>query len=67
MSHGIGLASFIGEVPEYEVRDGRMHVTLGDFRLVMPLPVFEEGARRAAEAIAVWRYAQMDKVKPIRR
>lgn len=48
------LPVFMAEVPEYEVRGGRMHVTLKGFEIVMPLGVFLAGAARADEAIRQW-------------
>jgi hypothetical protein len=59
-----GLPVFMGEVPEYEVRNGRMHVTLADFEIVMPICVFLQGAARAERAIAEWQIAEAAKGKP---
>lgn len=58
-----GLPVFMDSVPEYSVRNGRMYVTLANFQLVMPLSVFQQGAARAAEAIAKWQLAQLDRPK----
>lgn len=55
----MGLPAYLGEVPHYECDEaGRVHITMGDFALVMPPGVFLEGCRRGREAIAKWQVAQ---------
>lgn len=49
------LPAFVDKVPAYEVRKGQMHITMGTFRLVMPVDVFEEGCRDGSAVIAKWR------------
>ena len=61
----------IEEVPDYEVRNGLVHVRVGGVCLAcFPVRVFEVGIARSAEVIAKWRVAELEKVKafgPIRR
>jgi hypothetical protein len=57
----------MGRVPEYEVISGQMHVTLGEFSVVMPLHVFEIGAARARAAIDRWHEQQHGDVLPFRK
>lgn len=60
-------ASFIDEVPDYEARDGRIYITMGDHCLAMPVAVFLEGCVRGKAAIAQWQVDQLDRVVPLPR
>ena len=51
----MGLPAFVEDVPNYEVRKGKMFVTIGDLALAMPISVFEAGCLLGKEAIAKWR------------
>ena len=35
----MGLPLWLGTVPDYEVKNGNMHVTVGEFVLAMPVNV----------------------------
>jgi hypothetical protein len=62
----MALPAFVDEVPDYEVRDGRMRISMGDFALIMPVHVFVEGCLRGKAAVAKWRVTQIGKVSPLR-
>ena len=47
-------ATFIDEVPSYEVRNGHMHVTMAGVVLVMPVCVFRKGMALANQALDEW-------------
>lgn len=49
-----GLPAFLEDIPEYEVRAGRMHILMGGLDIVMPIDVFLAGCRRGEAAIASW-------------
>jgi predicted SpoU family rRNA methylase len=57
---------YLATVPDYEICDGNMRISSGDFQLVMPLRIFEQGMARSARVIAKYR-AGTAKVVPIRR
>lgn len=42
------------DVPEYEVRNGQMHIVLGTFEVVMPVNVFLVGCAKGTAAIKTW-------------
>lgn len=46
-------------VPEYEVRHGQMHITMGAMDLVMPVHVFLEGMAKGEAAIAKWHLREL--------
>lgn len=48
------LPAFMEVVPEYEVRDGRMHIKSGELELVMSIKVFLMGCARGRTAIDGW-------------
>ncbi len=51
----MGLPCFAEECPTYEVRDGRMHISLGgDMCLAMPIHVFLKGCHLGKLAISDW-------------
>lgn len=52
------LPVYMGDVPDYEVRNGQMHVILAGFELVMPLSVFLMGKAKSEIAITKWRAEQ---------
>lgn len=54
------LPAFVDEVPHYEVRNGRMYVSMGDFCLAMPIHVFLAGAAAGREAIRKWQQHARD-------
>jgi hypothetical protein len=47
-------ASFVDDIPEYEVRDGQMHICMAGARLVMPVHVFRAGMARANRVLDAW-------------
>lgn len=49
------LPAFVDQVPDYDVRSGRMHIKMGGFELVMPVEVFEQGCHIGGAAVAKWR------------
>ena len=52
----MGLPCWMGEVPEYEVVNGQMHITAGDFVLAMPVSVFLIGCAKGRAAIVKWEH-----------
>jgi len=48
------LPVFLDEVPEYQIRDGRMYITMGTFCLAMPIHVYLKGAARGSRAVREW-------------
>lgn len=63
------LPCYMGAVPEYEVVNGNMRVTLDDFALEMPINVFLVGCAKGRNAIVQWeRQRQADaEVIPFRQ
>lgn len=57
----MGTIQFVGEVPEYEIKDGNMLIKTKDWSIAMPLPAFLKGMSRASEVIAKWQVSQLDK------
>ena len=53
------LPVFMESVPEYEVRHGQMHITMGALDLVMPVSVFLEGMAKGEAAIAKWHLREL--------
>lgn len=49
-----GLPMWMGAVPKYEVVNGNMHVTAGEFVLAMPVNVFLVGCAKGKSAIVSW-------------
>lgn len=43
---------FLDEIPEFDVRDGTVHITAEGFELATPLRKFRLGMARAAKALA---------------
>lgn len=43
---------FVDKVPDYEIRDGNMHITADDWHIAMPLRLFRMGMARATRIIA---------------
>lgn len=43
---------FVGEVPNYEIVDGNMHITVGEWGMCMSLRTFRAGMEKAALVIA---------------
>lgn len=58
------LPIFLDEVPEYEVRDGRMYITMGTFCLAMPVHIYLKGAARGSRAIREWQRGERGEVIP---
>lgn len=52
------LPLFVDEVPDYVVRDGRMHITMGNLGLAMPVHVFLDGCELGKAAIVDWQRRQ---------
>ncbi len=61
-----GLPNFIDEIPDYAVRDGRMHITMGPVVIVMPIHIFLGGCQNGKTAIADWMREKRGSVVPIR-
>lgn len=57
--------TFIDKVPDYEIRDGIIHITAGDFAMCMSLRCFEQGMARAMRVIAEYRAS--GEVVPLKR
>jgi hypothetical protein len=55
---GQSLPFFMEEVPDYEVRDGRMHICMGDMVIAMPIHVFLDGCELGKAAIVAWHRRQ---------
>jgi hypothetical protein len=56
----------IERVPDYEVRDGLVHVMLdGEAFLAMPVPAFKMGIVRSARAIEIYEEGLTKRVVPI--
>lgn len=53
------LPAFIDTVPDYEVRRGQMHITMGEFELVMPVSIYLEGMVRGEAAVAKWQLREL--------
>jgi hypothetical protein len=56
------LPCYLGEVPKYEIRNGKMHVSLDGFALVMPIHVFLAGCEQGKRAIKSWQATRKDAV-----
>ena len=54
--------SFIDQVPDYDCRDGRVYITMGQYCLAMPIHVFEKGCLLGKEAIALWHETSLARV-----
>jgi hypothetical protein len=54
------LPLWMGEVPEYEVVNGQMRVTVGEFALAMPINVFLIGCVKGRQAIIKWEGHQQE-------
>lgn len=54
------LPVFMESVPEYEVRHGQMHITMGGLVLVMPVSVFLAGMAAGEAAIAKWHLRMLE-------
>jgi len=48
------LPAFVDEVPDYDVHDGRMYISMGDFTLAMPVDIFLAGCVAGQAAVAEW-------------
>lgn len=55
---GMGMPLFMEEVPDYEVREGRMYIIMGDLALAMPIHVFLDGCELGKAAIVDWQRRQ---------
>lgn len=64
-----GLPLWLGTVPNYEVVNGNMHVSTGEFILAMPVNVFLVGCAKGQAAILKWdrRKQHEAKIIPLRR
>lgn len=45
----------VTKVPDYEIRDGNMFISAGEWSMCMPLRTFELGMAKASVAIAKYR------------
>lgn len=61
-----GTVPFLEKVPNYEVREGNMHIWSDDWAVCMSLRTFRLGMARAAKAIATYEAKKAD-VVPIKR
>lgn len=59
-------ASFIDEVPDYEIKNGHMHIRMGQAVLVMPVSVFRAGMAKANRVLDEWFERQQPPVVPIK-
>jgi hypothetical protein len=50
----MGLPVWMGSVPEYEVINNNMHISVGDFVLACPVHVFLQGCAKGRSAIGRW-------------
>jgi hypothetical protein len=48
------LPLWMDEIPEYEVVNGQMRVTVGEFALAMPINVFLVGCAKGKAAVIKW-------------
>lgn len=56
------LPCYMGEVPDYEVVKGQMHISVDGLTLVMPLHVFLAGCERGKRAIKRYQAERTDAV-----
>ena len=49
------VCPFVDDVPNYEIRDGVIFITAGEFCMAMALRTFERGHVRSARVIAEYR------------
>lgn len=56
------LPCFMGRVPDYEVVNGQMLITLDGFKLIMPIHVFLAGCEQGKRAIKSWQANRKDAV-----
>lgn len=59
-------ASFVDEVPNYEIKNGHMHISMAGTVLVMPVSVFRQGMARANRVLDEWFERQQPPVVPIK-
>lgn len=52
------LPAFIEQAPDYEVRNGRLHISIGDFGFVVPIHVWLDGCELGKAAIVDWQRRQ---------
>lgn len=50
----------MGTVPEYEVVNGNMQITVGEFVLAMPINIFLLGCVKGRNAIISWEAQRSD-------
>jgi hypothetical protein len=55
---GCNLPAFIGDVPEYSVRDGRLYICLEGACFVMPIGIYLDSCERGKAAIVEWQRSQ---------
>jgi hypothetical protein len=53
----MGLPLWLGDVPEYRVTENGedMLISMGDFSIAMPIPVFLVGCAKGTAAIEYWK------------
>lgn len=59
-------AAFVDEVPNYEIKNGHMHISMSGSVLVMPVSVFRAGMARANRVLDEWFERQHPPVVPLR-
>lgn len=54
------LPLWMGEVPNYDIINGNMHISMGEFVVAMPINVFLVGCVRGKNAIVQWERSHKD-------
>jgi hypothetical protein len=52
------LPAFVEDTPNYEVRDGRMYISIGDLSFAMPIHVYLDACDLGRAAIVDWQRNQ---------
>jgi hypothetical protein len=55
-----GLPLWMGDVPDYEVVNGQMRISMGEFAIAMPINVFLLGCVKGRQAIVKWEGGRQD-------
>jgi hypothetical protein len=50
----MGLPLWMGDAPDYEIVNGHMQISMGEFVLAMPINVFLVGCAKGRAAIIQW-------------
>lgn len=62
----MGLPLWLGTVPDYEVVDDQMHITVDDFVIAMPINVFLVGCAKGRAALEKWQSKRSADILPFR-